>query len=456
MSNLNVFISKEFAGTLSSIDGVLSFRYDRAYSGPELSLALPFSCEPQTGKKVRAWFSNLLPDRPEVVRGMALAQGKKASVFDLLEHYGLDLPGAVQIVGSTTAKEFEDRTAGYREIADSEMYSRLAALVDSENETLKPFVWATKNEHWSLGGNQAKIALRRFNDRWYACEGDGASNVIVKPGVGHLAAQALDECATMRLLKLCNIPCANTWMEKFEDIDVIVIERYDRITDQRGNVLRLHQEDLCQALSYMPEKKYAEDGGPSAPEIMTLLAKASDNSQERFFDALLFNHLTASTDAHAKNYSLIHLARGSFRLAPLYDVASLAPYLTPRRTPYRVAMGIGGETRIGALRKTVIERFARSTGLDQAWIFERSYELIERIRTHLPRVFEEPDLAGVAGLDELACRMIPRITKLCQATERNLSRTGHTFHIPDITRLGGSAEGMSTAPSAGADKGWQL
>ena len=63
-----------------------------------------------------------------------------------------------------------------------------------------------------------------------------------------------------------------------------------------------------------------------------------------------FIYLLAATDAHAKNFSLLH-ARGdgrpSLRLAPFYDIASAWPY--PRKLPLqklKLAMRVGTHYRI--------------------------------------------------------------------------------------------------------------
>jgi serine/threonine-protein kinase HipA len=60
---------------------------------------------------------------------------------------------------------------------------------------------------------------------------------------------------------------------RFKDEIAIVIERYDR--QRRGNdVVRIHQEDICQALGIMPTQKYQNEGGPSAFNIVELLPRA--------------------------------------------------------------------------------------------------------------------------------------------------------------------------------------
>jgi serine/threonine-protein kinase HipA len=114
-------------------------------------------------------------------------------------------------------------------------------------------------------------------------------------------------------------------------------------------ILRLHQEDLCQALGLPPTSKYQSEGGPTPRRIVELLREHSSNpvaDVQAFMDGMIFNWLIAGTDAHAKNYSLLHAAGGRVRLAPLYDLATalLYPDLDPLRI--KLAMRIGREYRV--------------------------------------------------------------------------------------------------------------
>jgi serine/threonine-protein kinase HipA len=89
----------------------------------------------------------------------------------------------------------------------------------------------------------------------------------------------------------------------------------------------------------------AVEGGPGLAEITELLRRHSNRPYEdieTFVDALVFNWLIGGTDAHAKNYSLLHGSQGKARLAPLYDLASALPYdhLDERKREYRL-MSIG-------------------------------------------------------------------------------------------------------------------
>jgi len=80
--------------------------------------------------------------------------------------------------------------------------------------------------------------------------------------------------------------------------DLGVVERYDR-TEANGAVRRFHQEDLCQALSFPPRKKYETDGGPGATATANLLrAHASEQSLWRFVEAVAFTYLVPMRIPH--------------------------------------------------------------------------------------------------------------------------------------------------------------
>lgn len=103
----------------------------------------------------------------------------------------------------------------------------------------------------------------------------------------------------------------------------IAVERYDRRHQSaEGPVLRVHQEDMCQALGIPPTAKYQSEGGPSPEQIIDLLrtevrpAHTAEAQVADFVDALALNWIIAGTDAHAKNYSPL-LSGARVRLAPL-------------------------------------------------------------------------------------------------------------------------------------------
>jgi serine/threonine-protein kinase HipA len=175
-----------------------------------------------------------------------------------------------------------------------------------------------------------------------------------------------------------------------------VVTRYDRSLDGK-TVLRVHQEDACQALSVPPARKYQNEGGPTAADVAALLRRSmppviAEEAVERFADALIWNWLIGGTDAHAKNYSLL-LSGGQVRLAPLYDIASALPYGTHERK-LRLAMKIGGSYEVYPRRNTW-PAAARDLGLDPGALLDRVRELCERAPDAFAQAAESPEVVAL-------------------------------------------------------------
>lgn len=74
----------------------------------------------------------------------------------------------------------------------------------------------------------------------------------------------------------------------FEDQKALVVERFDRKWSGDGQwIIRLPQEDMCQALGVSPLRKYQADGGPGISEIMEVLSNSdrAEHDKAQFYDA---------------------------------------------------------------------------------------------------------------------------------------------------------------------------
>jgi serine/threonine-protein kinase HipA len=160
----------------------------------------------------------------------------------------------------------------------------------------------------------------------------------------------------------------------------IVVERYDRLAS--GNdILRVHQEDACQARGIMPTKKYQNEGGPSAYDIAQLIRTCSTDREadlDTFFGALAFNWLIVGTDAHAKNYSLL-LMNHRVRLAPLYDIASILPYRDSDLKKAKFAMKIGGKYEVSVIGLRQWEKQAKELRIESEALIERIDEMAQKL-----------------------------------------------------------------------------
>lgn len=418
---LQTTINGQVAGTLwQDQQGIAHFAYDSSYHGAPLSVALPLRNQSFHNTELLPYLFGLLPDSERQRSAIAREFGiRPNNAIAMLEHIGLDCPGGVQffpMLQNGDRSIADPRPATYKPLSNHQIALRLKSVRDDNDAT-----WLGKNESWSLGGNQGKFALAWHNGSWNSALGSAPTTHIFKYGVAGYKLQALNEYVCMRTAELLEIPVAQVFYQLFEDEPALIVKRFDRTTDTRENVSRLHQEDLCQALGKMPYEKYASDGGPSAADILALLASLpyADFNVPSFIRMLFFNVLIGGTDAHAKNYSLLLSGNGAL-LAPMYDVASGLPYELLRRHG-KLAMGVGGENRMGRIGSGAIERFIDSCsedltriGITKDFCTDLMAEYAQRIPALMEQVFRESK--SVVGIDELQDHLLPHVEENCEKT----------------------------------------
>jgi serine/threonine-protein kinase HipA len=128
---------------------------------------------------------------------------------------------------------------------------------------------------------------------------------------------------------------------------VIVVTRYDR-QHSRDGIVRIHQEDLCQALGLPVGLKYARPMHPEDPSLARLarilVERAVDPPAEliRLLQQVAASVALRNADSHAKNLSILHQGN-AVRLTPLYDVAPTVAFV-PRQTT--LGLSIGGKFKL--------------------------------------------------------------------------------------------------------------
>lgn len=108
---------------------------------------------------------------------------------------------------------------------------------------------------------------------------------------------------------------------------MLIFEPLDRRWTKDERLIRLPQEDCCQALSVPPTRQYQSDGDPGLRAILELL-KGSDTPDDNiaaFMRANIIFWLLGATGGHAKNFSIFLTPGGRFRMTLLHDVLSAQP-----------------------------------------------------------------------------------------------------------------------------------
>lgn len=355
---LDVLINGRLAGRLEKEpSGAIFFRYDRAwldwtFTFP-ISRALPLQTSAHRGAPVAAVFDNLLPDGDDVRRIVAERTGARgADPFSLLEQIGRDCVGAMQFVPEgAKAAATESQGAGVQgvSLSDEEIERMLANLQRA------PLGIEDDDFRISVAGAQEKTALLYHEGRWRRPTGTTPTTHILKPQLGRLAfswgevdlSDSVDnEHYCLKLLEGFGLPVARTEIATFGERRVLVVERFDRLLRPDGEIIRLPQEDCCQALGIPSAQKYQKDGGPDAVQILKLLRESDEpvRDRENFFKSQILFWLMGATDGHAKNFSLFLRPGGRFRLTPFYDVLSVQPQFAADRIPharFTLAMSAG-------------------------------------------------------------------------------------------------------------------
>lgn len=422
MNELIVLLGEDVVGVLQRLPGGrLRIDYDRGYqespNPTPLSLSMPIQVESHSDRAVSPWLWGLLPDNPDVLRRWAREFEVRAnSVFSLLATpIGEDCAGAVRFVPPEGLEAALRRPGDVAWLTEEAIAQRLGEL----RRDSTAWLGESFTGQFSLAGAQAKTALLLEDGRWGQPSGATPTTHILKPGVGRLDDHDLNEHLCMDAAWRAGLTVAETAIRRFGEESAVVVSRYDRTRTGDGAILRVHQEDLCQALSVGPNRKYESDGGPGATRVAELMrnsmpAEMAAASIHRFVDALIWNWLIGGTDAHAKNYSLL-LAGNQVRLAPLYDMASALPYAASERE-LRLAMRIGGRYDVYP-RRNPWPRMASELGLDSDAVTARAIALASAA----PQAFA--DAAATDDVTTLDSELPQRLVELVA------SRAAHCLEV---------------------------
>jgi serine/threonine-protein kinase HipA len=424
---LRVYLNNRLVGQLlKEPSGAIGFRYDESWLGwghaIPVSLSLPLRESTYRGEPVAAVFENLLPDSDTLRRRVAEKVGARGTdAYSMLAAIGHDCVGALQFIAEEN--EAIDATG----VIDGEIVND-QAIEKLLNGLVQAPLGLSRNDEFriSVAGAQEKTALLHYKGKWLKPHGTTPTTHIFKTQIGQLpngidlSNSIENEYYCLKLLKAFGLPVNAAEIRTFAGTKALVIERFDRQWTKDGRLLRLPQEDCCQALSVPPTQKYQSDGGPGMVAILDLL-KGSDNpadDQTTFVKAQLVFWLIAATDGHAKNFSIFLGPGGTYHLTPLYDVLTAQPSLHSRqieRKQMKLAMSVGKSRhyRIDAILGRHFVQTGAQAGLPKSLVLsaiqdiaDNAEKAIAQLEAALPADFPEFIHASVSAA------MKPRLRSL--------------------------------------------
>lgn len=350
---LRVYLNNRRVGTLArEASGAITFAYHEDWlaweSALPVSLSLPLRETPYRGEAVAAVFENLLPDSDALRRRVAEKVGARGTdAYSMLSVIGHDCVGAMQFM--TGDEEPADATDDLKgEKVDEKAIGRIL-----KGLTQTPLGLDRDDEfRISVAGAQEKTALLWHNGHWIKPHGTTPTTHILKKQIGtlpngiDLSNSVENEFYCLKLVEAFGLPVNQAEIATFGEMKALVIERFDRRRTKDGRLIRLPQEDCCQALSVPPTLKYQSDGGPGMIDILGFLTGSDTPTEDQdiFFKAQILFWLMDATDGHAKNFSVFIGPGGTYRMTPLYDILSAQPSLIARqieRKQMKLAMSVG-------------------------------------------------------------------------------------------------------------------
>lgn len=363
---LHCHMNGVLVGCLTLRSGRLSFKYAQSWlqhpQSRPISLSIPLQSEELKSDSVHAYFDNLLPDNEQVRKTIVDSLGAASShPFDILSIIGGDCVGALSF---TEQQPLELRASQLQTVRNQKLTTN--QLIEVTDADIADILKRARAGHvlgmqpeddfrFSLAGAQDKTALTNWQGKWHKPIGATPTTHILKLPIQNSQQMGLDlsssvenEWFCLRFMKHLGFDVANASIATFIDQKVLVLERFDRRII-KNNIIRLPQEDMCQALGVVSGSKYQEHGGPGIQDIMGLL-KTSEKAlhdQTVFMKAQVVFWLLTAIDGHAKNFSIFLRAQG-YSLTPFYDVMSAYPYFGQgniQKQKIKMAMGVYGKNK---------------------------------------------------------------------------------------------------------------
>jgi serine/threonine-protein kinase HipA len=384
MSKLVVYYEYKVVGHLDfDKDERLSFKYDSSWLAFKdrfpLSLALPLVEKTYGHLEAKSFFENLLPEGE--IKDLLEAHGKSSikSEFGFLKEFGGDCAGAFKILPERVkaARIAKPR----KELKLDVIYKYL-----NEKKSLTDVILNKEGGKFSLAGAQDKFAVIFDKDKIYLPMDGSPTTHIIKPHVRYFNSThdtPYNEYLCMKLAAAVGLNVPGVDIIEGEH-PLFIVERFDR-TQSKTGILRIHQQDFCQAQGITSLKKYESDGGPTFADNYNLVKAYSSfpiPDLNQLLKWLIFNLAIGNNDSHSKNLAFLQTEDG-IRLAPFYDLLSTSVY---KEIGQNFAFKIGGQSLWFKLKKRLFDKLASEVELKDDVIPKLATKVLNDIDKHLPKL----------------------------------------------------------------------
>jgi serine/threonine-protein kinase HipA len=315
------------------------------------------------GRRVPAFFSNLLPEghlRDYLAKRADVNPDRE---FFLLAVLGADLPGALVV----EPLEGDKQSSEHQDARDDDTR-------DDDRGGEEPL-------RFSLAGVQLKFsAVMEASGGLTIPAGGLGGSWIVKLPSARFKAVPENEFAMLELArrtgisvpenKLIDIGSIKGLPEQAHTVEgkVLAVKRFDRLPDGT----HVHMEDFAQVFGEFPNNKYKFHSYANIAAV--LWAEIGEKAVIEFVRRLVFSVVIGNADMHLKNWSLLYPDRRAPVLSPGYDFVATLPYI-PGDT---LGLSFGDSRSLSEITPDQMRRFADTARIPASPLWKIAVETAER------------------------------------------------------------------------------
>lgn len=395
----NIYYKDVYVGRLEEKPGGrYIFTYDESYleaSQPAIAHTLPLRAEPYISDRgLHSFFDNLVAEgwfQDAQARSLAVDPGNR---FALLLGFGHDLAGAVSVVDPEPQEHHK---------LDHTDDATIAALLGRA----------------SLSGIQRKLLLVKDGETFRPVAANELSTHIAKLPSGNLnellELEYLTTLACRTLLPKDDFVDMDLTHLTAIDEDALIIRRFDRSSTGK----RLHHfEEFNQLLGRQSGDDKYEGGYEEMGQFILNTPGCVPAEADRLLRRILACFLIGNTDAHFKNFAMLHTKDG-LRLTPAYDLVASSTY--PQYQS--IALHVGGIRNIalGKLEAKHLIILSKGFGASEDALMAAMQDLEKQLSNALASV-EKADIGSRLLKQKLIAKMEKRWNGTFALTGQLLSK----------------------------------